>query len=144
MWFPYIAPFILLAAILALAVGFGLLKGDSKDRPMFTYERRKLVDEAVVLIAQANEAAPGKAGDFLEAALERAERAQSAFLVATIKVSLADMRRLQKRTKEAIALYEQALSTSPSWQGENPDLVVRIERELLGLRDELKKLEKKS
>lgn len=133
-WFPYIAPFIFLAVVLALFLGFGFLTGDSKDRPLFTYERRKLIEEIVVLVARANDAKPGEAASLLEAALQKAQRTGSAALIAKVKVGLADMRLVQNRVDEAIALYEQALSTSPSWQGENPGAVLSIERQLLKAR----------
>lgn len=133
-WIPYIAPFILLAVVLALFLGFGRLTGDSKSRTLFSYERRKLIDEALVLIAQANEANTGEAVGFLEQALVRAQKAESHFLTAQIKVGIADLKMLQKRGDEAIRLYEQVIATSPSWQGENPEFVLYVERKLLDAR----------
>lgn len=143
MWFPYIAPFILLA-VLVLAVVFSgyLLSGDRKDLPLFSYERRKLIDEAVVLMAQAKEARVAESLAYLEAALERAERVKNPYLIAQINVERANMLMLQRRFSEAIDMYELVLSTSPSWQGENPDLVLQLERELLRARAEFEKLPK--
>lgn len=142
-WIPYIAPFVLLAVVILVFIfGKYLLSGDRKDLPLFSYERRKLTDEAVVLIAQSKEARVGEALAYLEAALERAERVKNLHLITQINVERGNALMLQRRFSEAIDMYELVLSTSPSWQGENPNLVLQIERELLRARAEFEKLPK--